>query len=262
MSAILLDDAIVHYEVLGRGRPLIFLHSWVGSWRYWIPSMQFASSFHRAYSLDLWGFGDSAKISSRYSFEWQIALLDGFVQQMGISNFSLVGHGLGAILALYYAADHPAEVDQIMVVGYPMGSHAINQRLASGSPPQLAAWLFGKSNETKAFTEDSAKTDSRAITTTLAQFGQVNWRQLSLRTQRPSLWIYGQNDSLIKFPGEKEVSFLPNNGHFLPFEQSGHYPMLDEPHKFNRLLIEFLSIGPNHDLRELQIKEEWRRRIR
>jgi pimeloyl-ACP methyl ester carboxylesterase len=33
----------VHYEVLGRGRPLIFLHGWVGSWRYWIPVMQAAS---------------------------------------------------------------------------------------------------------------------------------------------------------------------------------------------------------------------------
>ena len=224
--------------------------------------MQFASSHHRAYSLDLWGFGDSAKLASRYSFEWQIALLDGFVQQMGIRNFSLVGHGLGAILALYYAADRPAEIDQLMVIGYPMGSHAINQRLASGSSLQLADWLFGKSNETKALKEDSTRTDSRAITTTLAQFGQVNWRQLSLRTQRPSLWVYGQNDSLIKFPGEKEISFLPDMGHFLPFEQSGHYPMLDEPLKFNRLLIDFTSIGPNQDLRELQIKEEWRRRIR
>ncbi|MCK7519753.1 MAG: hypothetical protein MZV64_19525 [Ignavibacteriales bacterium] len=31
---------IVHYEVLGRGRPVIFLHGWVGSWKYWIASMQ------------------------------------------------------------------------------------------------------------------------------------------------------------------------------------------------------------------------------
>jgi len=224
--------------------------------------MQFASTLHRSYSLDLWGFGDSAKLASRYSFERQIALLDGFVQQMGILNFSLVGHGLGAILALYYAADRPAEIDQLMVIGYPMGIHAINQRLASGSPSQLADWLFGKSIETKALKDDSTRTDSRAITTSLAQFGQVNWRQLSMRTQKPSLWVYGQNDSLVKFPGGKEISFLPEMGHFLPFEHSGHYPMLDEPHKFNRLLIDFLSIGPNQDLRELQIKEEWRRRIR
>jgi pimeloyl-ACP methyl ester carboxylesterase len=262
MSAILLDDAIIHYEVLGRGRPVIFLHSWIGSWRYWMPTMQFVSSTYRSYALDLWGFGDSAKLDTRYSFEWQIALLDGFVQHMGIGNFSLVGHGLGAILALYYAADRSAVIDQLMVLGYPMGSQAINQRLLSGSPVQMADWLFGKSNETKAYREDSSRTDARAIAASFAQFGQANWRQLALRTQRPSLWVYGQNDSLVNFPGDKETSFLPDTGHLLLFEQSGHYPMLDEPLKFNRLLIDFLSIGPDQDLSELQIKEEWRRRVR
>ncbi len=60
MSAILLDSSIVHYEVLGRGRPVIFLHGWVGSWRYWISSMQVTSTSYRAYALDLWGFGDTA----------------------------------------------------------------------------------------------------------------------------------------------------------------------------------------------------------
>ena len=65
MSAILLEQDIVHYEVLGRGRPLVFLHGWVGSWRYWIPVMQAASISFRAYALDLWGFGDSAKKPER-----------------------------------------------------------------------------------------------------------------------------------------------------------------------------------------------------
>ncbi|HEX9028502.1 MAG TPA: alpha/beta fold hydrolase, partial [Anaerolineales bacterium] len=61
MSVIVIQDQIVHYEILGRGRPLIFLHGWVGSWRYWIPSMQAASVSFRTYAVDLWGFGDTAK---------------------------------------------------------------------------------------------------------------------------------------------------------------------------------------------------------
>ncbi len=60
MSAVLLDEKIVHYEVLGRGRPIIFLHGWVGSWRYWVPAMQIAAMSFRAYAIDLWGFGDTA----------------------------------------------------------------------------------------------------------------------------------------------------------------------------------------------------------
>ena len=60
MSALIVEDEVVHYEVLGRGRPLIFVHGWLGSWRYWIPTMQALSSEYRTYALDLWGFGDSA----------------------------------------------------------------------------------------------------------------------------------------------------------------------------------------------------------
>jgi len=75
MSAIFVDDALVHYETLGRGKPIIFRHSWIGSWRYWVPAMQTASSRYRAYALDLWGFGDSGKYPGRYSLENQISLL-------------------------------------------------------------------------------------------------------------------------------------------------------------------------------------------
>lgn len=224
--------------------------------------MQAASTFHRAYALDLWGFGDSAKLASHYLIEQQIALLEGFVQQMGIRNFSLVGHGLGAILALYYTADHPGEVDRLTAIGYPMGIQSINPRLSSGSLLQLADWLFGKSSEADTLISDTAKTDLQSITMTLTQFSQVNWRQLSLRIQVPSLWVYGQNDPLVKSPGDSETAFLPEMGHLINLEQSGHYPMLNEPHTFNRLLGDFLAMGTNQDIHQLQVKEEWRRRVR
>ena len=48
MSVVTLESEIIHYEVLGRGRPLFFLHGWVGSWRYWIPTMQAASISFRS----------------------------------------------------------------------------------------------------------------------------------------------------------------------------------------------------------------------
>jgi len=52
MSVLYFQNEIVHYEALGRGRPLLFLHGWVGSWRYWMPTMQSASISFRTYALD------------------------------------------------------------------------------------------------------------------------------------------------------------------------------------------------------------------
>jgi hypothetical protein len=46
------------------------------------------------------------------------------------------------------------------------------------------------------------------------------------------------------------------------FEQSGHFPMLDESSKFSRLLGAFLELREDDSPRNLQIKEKWQRRVR
>ncbi len=60
MSAIVLQGEIAHYEFLGRGKPVIFLHTWLGSWRYWISTMQSLSMAYRTYALTFEVY-DSAK---------------------------------------------------------------------------------------------------------------------------------------------------------------------------------------------------------
>jgi len=45
-------------------------------------------------------------------------------------------------------------------------------------------------------------------------------------------------------------------------DASGHFPMIDETGKFNRLLTDFLALDSGVSPRELQLKEEWRRRVR
>ena len=115
MSAIVFENEIVHYEVLGRGRPVLFLHGWVGSWRYWIPAMQAASTGYRAYALDLWGFGDTAKDEKRYRIADQVHLLHGFLEQMGILRIALVGHGLGSVVALSLSLQFPSLVDRLLL---------------------------------------------------------------------------------------------------------------------------------------------------
>ena len=103
MSAISIGEDLIHYEVLGRGRPVILLHSWLGSWRYWIPTMQQFKINYKVYAIDLYGFGDSVKDPNKYTLEHQVKLLEDFVEKMGIPKLALVGHGLGAMIAVEYA---------------------------------------------------------------------------------------------------------------------------------------------------------------
>ena len=66
MSSITTDQGILHYEVLGRGKPIILLHGWLGSWGLWRETMAYLSQYYRTYALDFWGFGESGKKRSTY----------------------------------------------------------------------------------------------------------------------------------------------------------------------------------------------------
>jgi pimeloyl-ACP methyl ester carboxylesterase len=262
MSVVLIDQQVVHYEVLGRGRPLIFLHGWVGSWRYWIPVMQAASISYRAYALDLWGFGDTAKHQAGYTLNKQVELIDNFLYEMGIGRVALVGHGLGAIVAMLYALRNPDVVDRVMAIGYPLEESCVNTRLRSANPAELADWLLGKDPLTEPVRSDAPKTDQQAIMASLIGLSITEAREASTRIATACLLVNGQNDPAVSPPDLDQLVSLPGCMHAITFDQSGHFPMLDETSKFNRLLFDFLSMPSGESPRQLQLKEEWKRRVR
>ena len=262
MSVVLLDQQVVHYEVLGRGRPLIFLHGWVGSWRYWIPVMQAASISFRAYAIDLWGFGDTAKAPENYSLDRQIQLIDSFLYEMGIGRVALVGHGLGAVVATQFALRNPDIVDRVMSISYPLDETRVNARLRNTTPADLVDWLLGRNPLTEPVRLDAPKTDPQAISTSLTGLSASEVQEASRTLRTPCLLVNGQNDQAVIPPDLDALITLPEQTHAVAFEASGHFPMLDEGSKFNRLLVDFLSLPSGESPRQLQLKEEWKRRVR
>ncbi len=262
MSAILLERAVVHYEVLGRGRPVLFIHDWVGSWRYWIPVMQSASSQFRTYAIDLWGFGDSARDPARYPLAQQQELIHSFIEEMGIARLALIGHGLGAVLALMFARAHPDLADRVMVVSSPLDAHAISPRLGGAPMSELVDWLLGHDPLAEAVRSEAPKTDLQAVQKSLAGIEQVDLQALWKDTKTACLLVHGKNDPLISLPLADPPAGLPYMMHAVCFEQSGHYPMITESSKFNRLLADFLALESGDSPRALQLKDEWKRRVR
>jgi len=263
MSAILLNDKVVHYEVLGRGRPIIFLHGWVGSWLYWVPTMQVAAMSFRAYALDLWGFGDTAHDASCYSLEQQASLLERFMQALGIGKVALIGHGLGALTSILLARKFPDMVDRLLVVNVPLEISSVATRLRSpASPADLADWLLGKNPAAEPARSEAPKADLQAITVSVKNLETVNFLPFMDSMSTPCLIVHGQNDLAVETPGYERVLSMTNQVHQILLGNSGHFPMLDEGLKFNRLLTDFLALVPGESPREMQLKEEWKRRIR
>ncbi|RME06709.1 MAG: alpha/beta hydrolase [Anaerolineae bacterium] len=262
MSAIIFEDEIVHYEVLGRGRPVIYLHSWVGSWRYWIPSMQAASVSYRAYALDMWGFGDSAKNTTRYLISQQLRLLNGFLYQLGIGRVALVGHGLGAIVALKFAEQYPQVVDRVMAVEMPFRPEQIDPRLKHETPESLASWLLSTLPEVDATVLEAPKSDRDALYQSIQFLEEENLSELLTRLQSPCLLVHGKSDPAVKWIDDDFSATLPPHFHLILFEECGHFPMLENPSQFNRLMVDFLALPSGESPRVLALKEEWKRRVR
>ncbi|MEM6280615.1 MAG: alpha/beta hydrolase [Chloroflexota bacterium] len=121
MSAITVGGELIHYEVLGRGRPVVLVHGWLGAWRYWIPTMQQLHMKYRVYALDLFGFGDSGKNERDFSVQEQAAMLDEFMDQLAIPRAAFIGHGLGAMVVAEFAFKHQKQrVPRAMLVSLPL----------------------------------------------------------------------------------------------------------------------------------------------
>lgn len=262
MSVVFLDSAIVHYEVLGKGRPVFFLHGWVGSWKYWIPTMQVASTSYRAYALDLWGFGETAKNPQGYSLDIQADMLRAFMDKMGIGKIALVGHGLGGLVALNFAKRWPESVDRIMTINCPLEFDAVHARMRTSAPADLVDWLSSRTPDSAAALSDAAKTDPRAIAASMEELQSNNLFGAARQTNLPCLFVYGQNDPAIPPPSTEKLASLSHMMHQVVLDGSGHFPMMDESQKFNRLLIDFLALESGASPQELQLKEEWKRRVR
>jgi pimeloyl-ACP methyl ester carboxylesterase len=263
MSAIIIDGSMVHYEALGRGRPIIFLHGWVGSWRYWINAMQIASTSFRAYALDLFGFGDSMHDPLRYSLDKQADLLKRFLDEMGIGKIALVGHNLGAAVGLSYLRQWPQSVDRMMAINLPFDYSAINTRMKTAAMPELVDLLAGRMPEATSALADAAKADPQAVAASMAGL-QANPNLFSdIRGLGvPCLFVYGPNDPGIVMPSQERTDSLPGHMHQVNLEGTGHFPMIENTNQFNRLLTDFLALDSGASPRELQLKEEWKRRVR
>lgn len=263
MSAIVVREGLVHYEVLGRGEPVIFIHGWLGSWRYWIPTMEELSARYRAYALDLWGFGDSDRLSGRYSIGAYVQLLGEFLDNLGVGvrRPVLVGHALGGIVALQFAAQAPEMVERVVGVSVPLAGAAIHRPLASfsGNGDALVRLVARRAKFPEVELE-VRKTDVSAITGTMHSAMVSDLRRLLLALDIPVLLVHGRADPLVGPPQREWLQDCDSNVRAMFLDSAQHFPMLQERSKFNRLVMDFLEAGD--DLTSLEFKEEWQRRLR
>jgi len=126
VSSFTTDQGIVHYEVYGRGRPVILLHGWLGSWGLWQETMAYLGKYYRTYALDFWGFGESGKKRETYDVQDFVSLVNQFMEQLGIEKAPLVGHSMGGTVSLSVAVKYPERVRKVVVIGSPIEGSSLS----------------------------------------------------------------------------------------------------------------------------------------
>src|SRR5437870_3345849 len=110
------DGLALNYLVEGRGPAVVLVHGLGGfaeSWRHNVPSLAARAT---VYAVDLPGFGRSGKPSAGYSLAYFTRALYAFLDAVGVTQVSLVGHSLGAAVAVTYALTHPARVERLALL--------------------------------------------------------------------------------------------------------------------------------------------------
>lgn len=262
MSAIILESGLAHYEALGRGKPLLFLHGWLGSWRYWVPTMMDMANAYRAYAMDFWGFGDSDKADDHYHIQDYTQQVLHFVDKMGIGQMPIVGHGLGAVVALHFAQAYPDRVEQVMTVSLPLQKEQVGRPLSlyTGMDNACKAILGRKLKAYQEVDLEAAKTDGHAVVQSVQSMHEIDLLELIEDLDIPVLMVAGREDPIVQMPSDAVLSDFDFNVYHYAFDNAQHYPMLDDSAKFNRLLREFLLHGDNWDAYD--IKDQWKRRMR
>jgi pimeloyl-ACP methyl ester carboxylesterase len=104
------------YGVAGR-RPMLCVHG-AAAHAHWFDYV--ASGWtpdHHVRSLDLRGHGDSAWAEPRsYSFGTYAEDIDAAAIALGLRDFVLVGHSMGGMASLLYAAAYPGRVARLVII--------------------------------------------------------------------------------------------------------------------------------------------------
>lgn len=127
--------------------PVLFLHGIGSRAESWLPVVDALGAHFRAIAIDLRGHGCSAKPDAGYLLPDYAADLDAVLDALDLERPSVVGHSLGALVALTWAAGNPARLARVVAEDPPLRTapeilHAFDgwQRLNAAPVADVAAW--------------------------------------------------------------------------------------------------------------------------
>jgi pimeloyl-ACP methyl ester carboxylesterase len=111
-----IDGVHLHYSTTGHGDPLILLHGYAQTSLMWQPIIPLLAEQFTVIAPDLPGIGDSAIPADGLDMTTSARRIHALARSLGVEKARVVGHDIGLMVAYAYAAQFPAETEQLVVM--------------------------------------------------------------------------------------------------------------------------------------------------
>jgi pimeloyl-ACP methyl ester carboxylesterase len=261
VTSLVTDRGIIHYETYGRGRPVLLLHGWLGSWNLWRDTIEILGKEFRTYAIDFWGFGESgARTNDAYRVDNYVELVYQFMDKLGIVKAPLIGHSMGGTVSLSTAIRYPEKVVKVGVIGSPINGNSLNYLLKlSGnraiarffwiSPFLLRVFLTGYSymmakdgrKMAKMMAKDISQVTVHSFFQSIGTLRDTDLRPRLGEVKVPTMGIYGKRDIIVNPNQHLVLKEGVKQAQIELYPDAGHFPMIDSPDRFIQNLRGFLN---------------------
>jgi pimeloyl-ACP methyl ester carboxylesterase len=261
---ITLSGGDVAYLQKGQGPPLLLLHGWAGSSRYWHDTLEYLADSRTVYALDLPGYGDSPPWNEIPGIQKMAALVIEFANALGLDRFDLNGHSLSTSIAVYTAITVPHRIRRLVLTCASTYRNDIERRIANQVHQLLGLWIslrrpwmghirFFYRAATRRFFyripsddllrksfDDFLRMDHYTAIMHANDVANIDYHAALRQVSVPTLLISARQDMIMRTAGSPVLAQLIPNCRLTWIERCGHLPMIERPDVYHRVLREFL----------------------
>lgn len=254
------DGVPIHYSVQGKGDPaLVFIHCWACNRHFWDNQVAEFSKTYRVVTIDLPGHGESGQGRTNYSVESYGDDVKTVVTKLNLKRVVLVGSSMGGPIALEATRRMPDRVVAIVPIDtlQNVEQKVPQEQLDAVFKQMQADFKTATTNLLNQFffsPTTPAAVKERIINETIAQKPEVVLPILK------AVFSYDAATGLreVKVPirainADRVPTDVTLNRKYAPqfdvviIKGTGHYPMLEDPARFNQMLAEILRNLPKNN---------------
>lgn len=263
----------ISYLTAGEGPVLLLIHGIASDSEAWRAVLPLLARRTTVIAPDLPGHGASAKTSGDYSLGSLASSLRDLLVKLGHDRATLVGHSLGGGVAMQFAYMFAERTERLVLVSSGGLGRSVNPLLRAATLPGSELAIAATIGPITALGRVGAATVKRLglrFTPDLGEIGRgfaaladrdgraafldtlrsvVNFSgqrvdagdRLYLAAGMPTLLLWGERDPIIPVGhGHRAQERMPGS-RLVTFADSGHFPQIDDPHRFAATVLEFLD---------------------